>query len=144
MTHSAVDSAFLGRLRTVLGDALHEDQATRDAFSSDFGRFVSKTPAAVARCRSTEEVAAVVRLCAEAGVPVSSRGQGHTQTGQSITHGIVLDTAAMDRILTIDQDRQVAVCEGGVVWRDLVLATLLITTRRMLWSGTAQESQARR
>ena len=27
---------------------------------------------------------------------------------------------------------------------DLVLATLLITTRRMLWSGTAQESQARR
>ncbi len=124
MTSSTVDSAFLARLRDLLGDALIEDEGTRAELSSDFGRFVFKTPAAVARCRSTEEVAAVVRLCADAGVPVSARGQGHTQTGQSITTGIVLDTAAMNRILAIDQDRQVAVCEGGVVWRDLVLATL--------------------
>lgn len=119
-----LEGAALVGLQSLLGDRLVLAEDVRREFESDFGRFVRKMPQAVARCHNAQEVAALVRICAEYSIPVSSRGQGHTQTGQSVTEGIVLDTAAMNTIYEIDRERMVAVCDGGVVWRDLVLTTL--------------------
>jgi len=97
----------------------------RALFRSDFGRLVDRLPGAVARCTSAEEVAEVIRFCRERGIPVVPRGQAHTQSGQATTAGgVLLDTSAMQTIHEVDVAGETATCDAGVVWRDLVDATL--------------------
>lgn len=58
-------------------------------------------PEAVVEASSTEEVSAVLKLCHEAGVPVTVRGAGTGQVGGSVPvkGGIVLSVKEMNRIL---------------------------------------------
>jgi cytokinin dehydrogenase len=120
---SAEIPAALQELAARLGDRLIFDEATRKQFDTDFGRWRYQVPAAVARCVSSQEVAEVLRFCSERGIPVAPRSQGHTQSGQSLTAGVLLDTSAMNRILEIRDsgDELWADCQAGVVWRDLVV-----------------------
>lgn len=115
-------AAAAERLAELLPGRILFDPGTREQFRTDFGRWRYKTPAAVARCRSAEEVATVFRFCRENGIPIAPRSQGHTQSGQSLTEGILIDSSAMNRILAIDEKEGWADCEGGVIWRDLVIA----------------------
>ena len=90
--------------RRVLGDRILLDDEVRDLYRSDFGRTVDRLPGAVARCTSAEEVAAVVRFCRERKIPVTPRGQAHTQSGQATTDGgVLLDTSVMSTIHEIDE-----------------------------------------
>ncbi|HSM15058.1 MAG TPA: FAD-binding oxidoreductase [Thermoanaerobaculia bacterium] len=109
------------RLAELLPGRILFDPGTREQFRTDFGRWKHRTPAAVARCRSAEEVATVIRFCREHGVPIAPRSQGHTQSGQSLTEGVLIDTSAMNRILEVNEDEGWADCEAGVIWRDLVI-----------------------
>jgi cytokinin dehydrogenase len=116
-------------LKQAFGDRILLEDDVRAQFQTDFGRIVNRLPGAVARCKSAEEVAEVVRWCRQEGVPINTRGQGHTQTGQSTTlGGVLIDTSSMQRIHRIDEVDAtygpVATVDGGVVWRDLVAATV--------------------
>lgn len=106
-----------------LADRISFADDDRASFATDFGRWRFRKPAAVARCRSSAEVAEAIRFCRKRGVPVVARSQGHTQSGQSTTRGLLLDTSAMNRILEINEKELYADVEAGVIWRDLVLAT---------------------
>jgi len=124
-THGDPHAVALRGLKEKFGSRVVFDPATRAQFESDFGRLVRRTPGAVARCRSAEEVAEIVRFCRAEGLPINTRGQGHTQTGQSTTAGgVVFDTASMQRIHSIDRGELAATCDGGVIWRDLVAAAV--------------------
>lgn len=114
-------SAALEGLAAELGDRLVFDPEIRQQFETDFGRWRHQVPAAVARCRDAQDVARVIRYCREHGIPIAPRSQGHTQSGQSLTRGVLIDTAAMANILEFGEDY--ALCEAGVVWRDLVIAS---------------------
>lgn len=104
------------------GERIVTEEEVRSQFQTDFGKVVHRMPGAVARCSNAEEVAEVVRFCREHGLPIVARGQGHTQTGQSTTlGGVVVDTEAMQKIHEINEEELWADCDGGVVWRDLVL-----------------------
>ena len=116
--------SLLRGLQSELGDRISFEAAEREAFRTDFGRLVDRIPAAVARCRSADEVAAVVRFCAREGIPVVGRGQGHTQTGQSTTTGVLIDTAGLATLHHLDREALLADCGAGLVWRDLVAASL--------------------
>lgn len=120
-TTTAEIPAALAGLAARLGDRLSFAASDREQFSTDFGRWRYKVPAAVARCRDAQEVAEVIRWCRAHAIPIAPRSQGHTQSGQSLTTGVLLDTAAMNRILEIDEREGWALCEAGVVWRDLVV-----------------------
>src|SRR5262245_47413899 len=124
--HSPVSTAeALRGLRETLGDRILTEEEVRALYRSDFGRLVDRLPGAVARCRSAEEVAEVVRACRERGIPVVPRGQAHTQSGQATSEGgVVVDTSSMATIHEIDPEGLTATCDAGVVWRDLVAATL--------------------
>jgi len=112
-------------LKDALGDRILLDTEARDAFRSDFGRRVDNLPGAVARCASAEEVAEVVRFCRARKIPIVARGQGHSQSGQSTTDGgVVLDTSALATIYEIDEAGETATVGAGVVWRQLVQATV--------------------
>ncbi|TDP95122.1 FAD-binding and (Fe-S)-binding domain-containing protein [Labedaea rhizosphaerae] len=77
-------------------------------------------PAAVVFPRSAEEIAAVVRVCAENGVPVTSRGGGTGMAGNTVGSGVVLDCSRyFNKIVRIDPQARTAVVQPGVVLDDL-------------------------
>ncbi len=115
----------LRELQEILGDRLVLDDDVRSQFRSDFGRTVDRFPGAIARCTSPEEVAQVIRFCRERRIPVVPRGQAHTQSGQATTEGgVIVDTSSLQAIHEIDAEAETATVDCGVVWRDLVAATV--------------------
>ena len=70
---------------------------------------------------STEEVATVVRLCAEHRVPLVPRGAGSGLSGgaTAIEGGLTVVLTGMNRILEIDRANLCAVVQPGVVNADL-------------------------
>ena len=124
--HTAISTAdALRELKAVLGDRILLDEEVRALYRSDFGRTVDRLPGAVARCASAEEVAEVIRFCRTKRIPIVPQGQAHTQSGQATTAGgVLLDTSAMAAIHEIDEAAETATVDCGVVWRDLVAATL--------------------
>jgi glycolate oxidase len=88
----------------------------------DYGRDESPLPVfhppeCAALCASPEQVAAVLRICAEQDVPVTPRGAGSGMVGGAlpIRGGVVLSTEKMQRIKEIDAGDLVAVVEPGVI-----------------------------
>lgn len=79
---------------------------------------------ALARPRSTEEVAAVLRAADRAGVPVVPRGAGTGLAGgaNAVDGGVIVSLAAMDQIVEIASEDLVAVVQSGVINADLKLA----------------------
>ena len=112
-------------VKEALGERLLLDEEARERCRSDFGRMADRLPGAVARCASAEEVALLVRCCREKRIPIAPRGQAHSQSGHATSEGgVVLDTSAMAVIHEIDAAGETATVGAGVVWRDLVRATL--------------------
>ncbi len=74
-------------------------------------------PDAVVLPRTTEQVQAVVRLCARDRIPFVSRGAGTGLSGGALpaAGGIVISLARMNRILTVDVANRQVVVEPGVI-----------------------------
>lgn len=95
---------------------------------ADYGRDESPAgpfPADVAvKCATTDEVAAVLRLCAEHRVPCTPRGAGSGLTGGClpVRGGVVLSVETMQRVKEISPDDLVAVVEPGVITGELQTA----------------------
>ena len=73
-------------------------------------------PALVVLPQTAEQVAAVVRVCAGAGIPFVARGSGTGLSGGALprTDGVLIVTSKMRRIIAIDPDSQRAILEPGV------------------------------
>ncbi|MEV0404892.1 FAD-binding and (Fe-S)-binding domain-containing protein [Actinoallomurus sp. NPDC050550] len=77
-------------------------------------------PLAVAFPKDPADVAAAVRACGTAGVPITARGGGTSMAGNAVGPGLVLDFSRhMNRVLRVDPDTRTAVVEPGVVLDDL-------------------------
>ena len=74
-------------------------------------------PGAVVLPRSAEEVQAIVRICAEFGVPFVARGSGTGLSGGALPAegGVVIGFSRMNRILEVDIANQRVVVEPGVI-----------------------------
>ncbi len=73
-------------------------------------------PALVVLPESAAEVAAVVRVCARAGVPFVARGSGTGLSGGALPHaaGVLIVMSRMRRVLEVDPVSRRAVVEPGV------------------------------
>lgn len=80
--------------------------------------------AAAVRARSEAEVQAVVRVAAELGVPVVTRGAGTGLSGgaNAVDGCVVLDVSRMASVVEVDRDNLLCVVEPGVVNDDLKAA----------------------
>ncbi len=80
------------------------------------GTIERAVPRAVVLPATTQEVAAVIRCCRAAGVPLTPRGAGTGLSGGAVPYqeSVVLSTARMNRILEIDPVDRVAVVQPGV------------------------------
>ncbi|MFH8594067.1 FAD-binding and (Fe-S)-binding domain-containing protein [Streptomyces rimosus] len=92
------------------------DRALMTMDASNYRRI----PQAVVAPRDVEDVAAVLRVCRERGVPVVPRGGGTSIAGQATGLGVVLDfTRHLRRIVALDPEAATAVVQPGVVLDDL-------------------------
>jgi len=77
---------------------------------------LSQVPPAVARPESEAELADLLRLCNDHGIPVTPQGLRSSTTGASVaTSGIVLSLERMARLIDIDRVRRIAIAEPGIV-----------------------------
>jgi glycolate oxidase len=74
--------------------------------------------------RSSGEVAAIVAIAREYGIPVVGRGAGTGLSGGAIPRlgGVMVAFSRMNRILELDLENERAVVEAGVVNLDITLA----------------------
>jgi glycolate oxidase len=106
------------QLRPVLGDeAVITDHQRLRTYECDGLAHYKVTPALVVLPETTEQVAAVVRACARAGVPFVARGSGTGLSGGALPHadGVLIVTSRMRSILDLDVASQRAVVEPGVI-----------------------------
>ena len=111
------------RLAGIVGDEhVSEGEAANESYTHDESLTVThRRPSAVVRPGTTGEVAAVVRLAGELGVPVTPRGSGTGLSGAAVAteSGILVSFERMDRILEIDLDNHIAVVQPGLTLREL-------------------------
>jgi glycolate oxidase len=94
------------------------------AYSYD-GTFAEGTPGAVVLPHTTEQVSQVVRVAAEAHLPIVTRGMGSGLAAGSVSipsGSLVLCLTRMARILEIDEANAAAHVEAGVITSDLQAA----------------------
>ena len=110
-------AAFEGVLpadRILAGEA-HEDYSHDEALGA-----TPCVPVAVLLPETTDEVAAILRVCDQHRIPVTGRGSGTGLSGAAIPveGGVVVSFERMKRI-EIDEENQVAVVEPGVTLAEL-------------------------
>ncbi len=108
-------------LRRIAGDRNVLD-APEDLIVFEYDATIERgLPDAVVLPKTTQEVAAVVRLAHERGIPIVPRGSGTGLSGGSVPSkgGIALVLTRMDRILELDPVNRVAVVEAGVINYDI-------------------------
>ena len=101
----------VGAANVLSGDAIPDDYTHDEALTA-----TPVMPLGVVRPANAQEVAAVLRVASERGVPVTARGSGTGLSGACIPRadGIVCAFDRMQRIVEIDLDNHVAVVEPGV------------------------------
>jgi len=106
----------LERLQTQLPtDELCLERSVCEEYSGDKW-FATALPEAVARPRSTESVATILRFASANRIPVTARGAGHGYVGGCVPvrGGIALSLERMNRIREINRGDFVAVTQPGV------------------------------
>ncbi|MFZ1413201.1 MAG: FAD-binding oxidoreductase [Defluviicoccus sp.] len=113
--------ALLGALQAAVGlKAVIVDGQALEPYRIEERRLFCGSCAAVVQPATTEEVAAVVRLCAEAGMPIVPHGGNTGLVGGGVPRGgIVLSTARLNRIRTLDAVNRTITVEAGVILADV-------------------------
>ncbi|HLL67472.1 MAG TPA: FAD-linked oxidase C-terminal domain-containing protein [Micromonosporaceae bacterium] len=119
----------IARLAADLRTILHAEQVLTDrqqlrTYECDGLARYRVVPALVVFPRSSAECAAVVRHCAEAGVPFVARGSGTGLSGGALPHaeGVLIVTSQLRRILEVAPQDERAVVEPGVINADVTRA----------------------
>ena len=110
---------FERRLRAEIeGDVLF-DAFSRGRYATDASHY-QMTPAGVVVPKTMESALRAFALAREEGVPVTARGGGTSQCGQTINRGLVIDGSKhLRRILFLDVAARRCVVEPGIVLDDL-------------------------
>ena len=116
-----INQSLLASLRQLLGDRLSTSAAICAQHGKDESYHAPHAPDAVAFGRDTEEVSAIVSLCAEFRTPVIAFGAGTSLEGHvaALAGGICLDLSQMNRILRVNTEDLDATVEAGVTRKQL-------------------------
>ena len=112
---------LLATLRDLLGDRVTASAAVRDHHSRGESYHAPAPPDLVAFPLTTDEVAAIVRACADRDVPVIPFGAGTSLEGQvlALSGGVSIDLSRMNQILRVSVEDLDATVEAGVTHRQL-------------------------
>ncbi len=107
---------IVSRLQSVLpSDAVIHDEAETRAYECDALTAYRCPPLAAVLPASTDEVAAVLRICHEEGVPVVPRGSGTSLAGGALptADSVILGVARLREVLEVDYDNRFIRVQAG-------------------------------
>lgn len=113
-------TGIIERLAAIVGaDDVLTDDRDQEGYAVDWRRKFFGKPLAVVRPKSTEEVAAVVRLCSDALIAIVPQG-GNTSlcggaTPDQSRNQIIISLTRMNRVRAIDTANNTMVVEAGCV-----------------------------
>ena len=121
LRHVPLDRSLLASLRELLGDRVSTSAAVCAQHGKDESYHLPHAPDAVVFARSTDEVAAIVKLCAEYKTPIIAFGAGTSLEGHvaALAGGISIDMSEMNRIVRVNEQDLDATVEAGVTRKQL-------------------------
>src|SRR5215218_7577197 len=117
-TISSLPALLIDSLRAIVGaDGILTNPGELVVYECDAYTLEKMQPHAVVLPKDTEEVAAVVKLCAEHNLPIIPRGAGTSLSGAvlPVTGGVMIGLSRMNRIISIDYRNRRALVEAGCV-----------------------------
>ncbi|MBV2193302.1 MAG: FAD-binding protein [Azonexus sp.] len=114
-------AALIQSLQQQFQHRFSQGESNRLQHGRDESVHAPQPPDGVVMAESTEEVAAVVRLCAEHGVPIIPYGVGSSVEGHVLATrgGISLDLSGMNQVLAIHAEDGDATVQAGVTRKQL-------------------------
>ncbi|MET9391499.1 FAD-binding and (Fe-S)-binding domain-containing protein [Streptomyces sp. NPDC006624] len=107
--------ALEAELRRAVRGEVGFDTTSRALVTMDASNY-RRVPLGVVAPHDADDVAAVLEVCRERGVPVVPRGGGTSIAGQATGTGVVLDfTRHMNRLVSLDPGERTAVVQPGLV-----------------------------
>uniref|UniRef100_Q47JF4 D-lactate dehydrogenase (cytochrome) n=1 Tax=Dechloromonas aromatica (strain RCB) TaxID=159087 RepID=Q47JF4_DECAR len=121
MTRKALPEALQQALQQQFQQRFSQGESTRLQHGRDESVHAPELPDGVVLAESTDEVAQVVRLCAEHGVPVIPYGVGSSVEGHVLatSGGISLDLSGMNQVIAIHAEDGDATVQAGVTRKQL-------------------------
>ena len=112
---------LFAELTELMGTRFSTNLSSREVHSKDESYHIPKLPDAVVMVHSTEEVSAIVKLCAKYQCPVIPFGAGTSLEGQVIPEsgGVSLDFTEMNKILRLSEEDLDVSLQPGVTRRQL-------------------------
>ena len=99
------------------------DEATRRSVAVDNGGHVRRSPIAVLKAQSVDDVVRAIAYANKHGLKIAMRGQGHSQYGQSqVEGGIVINSSLLNAVHWPENDAIDA--QPGALWGDVAKVTL--------------------
>ncbi len=116
-----VSPELIGRLTDLLGERLSTNPSVLDQHGHDESYHPTEPPDAVAFAQSTEEVSAIVRLCAEYGAAIIPFGTGTSLEGgvAAVAGGICIDLTGMNQVLRVSVPDLDCTVQSGVTRKQL-------------------------
>jgi len=114
----AASPTLADELRAVVGeDGVVSKPEELLVYECDAYTLEKNLPNFVVLPRTTEEVGAIVKLCAKRDVPFIPRGAGTSLSGGvlAVTGGVMITLSRMNRILSVDHRNRRALVEAGCV-----------------------------
>ncbi len=115
----------INKLKEIVGENYVIQDAIEDYFYDETPETVrpeASRDVVVVKPSKTEEISEIMRLANEKKIPVVVRGGGTGLSGGAIPlkPGIIISMERMNRILEIDTENLMVVCEAGVTLRELL------------------------
>lgn len=106
------------------GQALLIDEQTLVSFSHDFGKLIQSTPEAVCIPENSDFLQSIIRFANQQKLPITIRGNGLSQCGQSlpISGGLTVSMQGFDKTYSVADDA--IWVEANASWADLLDVSL--------------------
>ncbi|MHA3914473.1 FAD-binding oxidoreductase [Halovulum sp. GXIMD14793] len=106
----------IDRLRKALGDRFETSDASHALHGTNESYYPETLPDGVAYPANTDEVARIVRICAEENCPIIPWGVGTSLEANAlaISGGISLDMSRMDKVLEVAAEDMLTIVQPGV------------------------------
>lgn len=121
MTALGSVGAVVDRLKEILGVRVTTARGVLDDHGRSEAYHASRPPDVVVFPESTQEVAQVVQICSDFGIPVVPFGAGTSLEGNaaSVAGGVCIDFSRMNRVLKINDKDLDVVVQPGITRKEL-------------------------
>ncbi|MCI7271481.1 MAG: FAD-binding oxidoreductase, partial [Anaerobutyricum hallii] len=112
---------IIEEIKKVSNNVFMGEEINPDYAKDEMPIYGTHMPDLAVQPRSTEEVAAVMKICYENNIPVTPRGAGTGLAGGAVPlyGGVLIDISKMNKIKSYDMENFVVEIEAGVLLNDL-------------------------